>query len=105
MPSMKPKPAPEPQNQLPQPPGEPEEQQRPLHILHGILQDVAGRLALNEAVLWARGSIKEPGGTWAKLLRLNKATLLPVGVRYLLHQPNNYCALSLLSESNLCANF
>lgn len=54
-------------------------QQKPLHILHGILRDVASRLALNEAVVWVRNAAKTP--PWAKLLRVEKSLLFSMGVR------------------------
>ena len=53
--------------------------QKPLHILHGILRDVASRLALNEAVVWVRSAAKAP--PWAKLLRAEKSVLFSMGVR------------------------
>ena len=53
--------------------------QKPLHILHGILRDVASRLALNEAVVWVRSAAKAP--PWAKLLRVEKSVLFSMGVR------------------------
>ena len=53
--------------------------QKPLHILHGILRDVASRLALNEAVVWVRNAAKAP--PWAKLLRVEKSVLFSMGVR------------------------
>lgn len=55
------------------------DQQKPLHILHGILRDVASRLALNEAVVWVRNAAKTP--PWAKLLRVEKSLLFSMGVR------------------------
>ena len=53
--------------------------QKPLHILHGILRDVASRLALNEAVVWVRHAAKAP--PWARLLRVEKSVLFSMGVR------------------------
>lgn len=53
--------------------------QQPLHILHGVLRDVAARLALNEAVMWARNAARTP--PWAKLLRVEKSLLFSMGVR------------------------
>jgi hypothetical protein len=53
--------------------------QQPLHILHGVLCDVAARLALNEAVMWARNAARTP--PWAKLLRVEKSLLFSMGVR------------------------
>lgn len=53
--------------------------QKPLHILHGILRDVASRLALNQAVVWVRNAAKTP--PWAKLLRVEKSLLFSMGVR------------------------
>ncbi|CAL8465259.1 g4794 [Coccomyxa elongata] len=59
----------------------PKPRQRPLDILHGILRDVGGRLVLNEAVLWARAATKAPDGRWARLLRIEQAKILPLGIR------------------------
>ena len=55
------------------------DRQKPLYILHGILRDVASRLALNEAVVWVRNAAKAP--PWAKLLRVEKSLLFSMGVR------------------------
>ncbi|BDA50233.1 probable mediator of RNA polymerase II transcription subunit 14 at N-terminal half [Coccomyxa sp. Obi] len=59
----------------------PRPRKRPLDILHGILRDVGGRLVLNEAVLWARSATKAPDGRWVRLLRIEQARLLPLGIR------------------------
>ena len=64
----------------------PRPRQRPLDILHGILRDVGGRLVLNEAVLWARAATKAPDGRWARLLRIEQARILPLGIRYIVSQ-------------------
>ena len=53
--------------------------QKPLAILHGVLRGVASRLALNEAVAWAREAARAP--PWAKLLRVEKSLLFSMGVR------------------------
>ena len=54
---------------------------KPLEVLAGIALDISARLALNEAVSWAR-SAAAAEGRWAGLLRLERAAVLPVGVRY-----------------------
>ncbi|EIE23245.1 hypothetical protein COCSUDRAFT_63601 [Coccomyxa subellipsoidea C-169] len=55
--------------------------QAPLEILHGVLRDVGSRLVLNQAVIWARSATKGPNGRWAKLLRIEPAKTLSLGIR------------------------
>ena len=53
----------------------------PLEVLQGILLDVGARLALNQAVSSARAAAAQGSGRWAGLIRLDRATVRPVGVR------------------------
>ena len=53
----------------------------PLEVLQGILLDVGARLALNQAVSGARAAAAQGSGRWAGLIRLERATVRPVGVR------------------------
>ncbi|KAK9826373.1 hypothetical protein WJX81_004551 [Elliptochloris bilobata] len=57
------------------------EPEQPLAIMHGVLQEAAGRLALSEAVTWFRGANASAGGRWEGLLRVERAAVLSVGVR------------------------
>lgn len=61
--------------------GEEEAARKPLEVLHGVLRDVGARLALNEAVMWARGASGEGGHWGGGRLRLERASALPVGLR------------------------
>ena len=56
------------------------DKQTPMAVMHGILRDVAARVALNEVVKWLRGAAAD-GPVWKGRLRLDTSACLALGVR------------------------